>query len=182
MQAERPRSDLAAGRSGLGRAPLRRALTALILLMLSTAGWSDTVIPLRDQGLATFYLSVDVGNGVVDDYLVDTGAGFMTITEATLARLRQGGQARFLRNIEGRLADGRLLRVPVYLLEQITVGGTCVLTDVEAAVLPGASRGLFGLSALRRTAPFEFSVDPPSLRLRNCLPAGLLTASADPTG
>lgn len=148
------------------------------------AGWAaaDTVIALNDAGLATYYLSVDVGGGHVADYLVDTGAGFMTITEPTLARLERAGQARFLRHIEGRLADGRVLRVPIYLLDEIVVGGVCALRDVEAAVLPGASRGLFGLSALRRTAPFEFSVDPPSLRLRNCQPPALLTASAVPAG
>jgi hypothetical protein len=48
-------------------------------------------------------------------------------------------------------------------------------------VLPGTSRGLFGLSALKRTAPFEFSVDPPVLRLSNCFERSMLTASAEPS-
>lgn len=163
------------------RATFERAAAAALLLLGGVAQ-ADTVIALNDAGLATYYLSVDVGAGAVADYLVDTGAGFMTITEATLAQLEQAGRARFVRHIEGRLADGRVLRVPVYLLDEIVVGGVCALQDVEAAVLPGASRGLFGLSALRRTAPFEFSVDPPSLRLRNCRPPALFTASATPAG
>ena len=138
---------------------------------------ADTVIPLNAHaGLATYYLTVEVAGGRVDEYLLDTGAGYMTITDATLSHLQQEGRARFLHHIEGHLADGRVLRVPVYLLDEIVIGSSCALRDVEAAVLPGASRGLFGLSALRRTSPFVFSVDPPTLRLSNCFRGSALVA------
>jgi predicted aspartyl protease len=140
---------------------------------------AQTEIPLNANAeLSTYYLTVQVGGGRVDDYLVDTGAGFMTITDATLAHLMERGKARFVRNIEGHLADGRVLTVPIYLIEEMVIGGTCVLRGVEAAVLPGASRGLFGLSALKRTSPFEFSVDPPALRLSNCFERPVLAISA----
>lgn len=157
---------------------LKHAVAALTLAATAPV-LAQTVVPLNaNSGLSTYYLTVQVGGGLVEDYLVDTGAGFMTITAATLAHLEERGQARFLRNIEGHLADGRVLKVPVYLLDEIVIGQTCVLRDVEAAVLPGASRGLFGLSALRRTSPFEFSVEPPSLRLSNCVERPVLAASA----
>ena len=153
-------------------------VVALFVFAASASSLAQTVVPLNaNSGLSTYYLTVQVGGDLIEDYLVDTGAGFMTITDSTLAHLQERGQARFLRTIEGHLADGRVLKVPVYLLDEIVIGQTCVLREVEAAVLPGASRGLFGLSALRRTSPFEFSIEPPSLRLSNCVERPVLAAS-----
>jgi predicted aspartyl protease len=127
-------------------------------------------IPLKAHNtLDTFYVTIGVAGGRTEDYLVDTGAGYMTITASTLQELQASGSATRIGQLDGRMADGTTLRVPVYRLEEITIGTSCRFRDVEAAVLPGASRGLFGLSALRKASPFEFSVDPPILRLSNCM-------------
>ncbi len=172
--------------SGSRAARARLAALAAVLLRVAvcvpfvglSAAVADTVVPLNaHNGFATYYLPVDMGQGTIEEYLVDTGAGYMTITESTLSGLENAGRVRFLRVIQGHLADGTVLRVPVYVIDEIVIGNSCVLRDVEAAVLPGASRGLFGLSALRRTSPFEFSMDPPTLRLSNCQPAPVLAAS-----
>lgn len=150
--------------SGLGRAVLGTLLTGL-----GSTGAADTLVPLEPRAeLATFYIEVGVAGAGPESYLVDTGAGYMTITDATLARSRAAGTATYVRELRGRLADGRVLDVPVYRITEIVVGERCRLRNVEVAVLPGASRGLLGLSALRKASPFEFSVDPPSLRLSNC--------------
>lgn len=130
---------------------------------------AETEIPLNlHKDLDTFYVSIGVPGTAREQYLVDTGAGYMTITEATRNRLEAAGTATYVRDLQGRMADGRVMRVPVYRLTHITIGDSCRLENVEAAVLPGASRGLFGLSALRKASPFRFSVDPPSLSLSNC--------------
>lgn len=154
-------------------ANLRRAASSLslttALTVSATVAAAETLIPLKaHEELDTFYVSIGVAGARHEEYLVDTGAGYMTITAETLARSQAAGTATYLRELEGRMADGSVLRVPVYRITEITIGDACVLRDVEVAVLPGASRGLFGLSALRRTSPFQFSVDPPSLRLSNC--------------
>lgn len=163
----------------LGYAGLRVVLAVTLAALFASARAADTVVALNAHDeFATFYLSVDVGGGRVDDYLVDTGAGYMTITEATLAHLEAAGRVRFQHQIEGHLADGSVLTVPIYLIDEIVIGSQCVLREVEAAVLPGASRGLMGLSVLRRASPFEFTVNPPSLRLSNCSDGTVLTASA----
>jgi predicted aspartyl protease len=129
-----------------------------------------TLVPLKPRSdLDTFYVSIGVAEDQAEDYLVDTGAGYMTITSETLKRLQQAGDATRVGELDGRMANGSVVRVPVYRLSEITVGQSCVLRNVEAAVLPGASRGLFGLSALRKASPFQFSVDPPFLTLSNCL-------------
>ena len=150
---------------------IRAARHAVLLyaLLLSSAADASTLVPLEARAdLDTFYVRVGVDGAGGESYLVDTGAGYMTITNNTLARSQAAGTATYLREMEGHLADGRIIRVPVYRISAITIGESCRLENVEVAVLPGASRGLFGLSALRKASPFEFSVDPPSLRLSNC--------------
>jgi predicted aspartyl protease len=145
------------------------ALAASGAARAASAG-TGTLIPITTHvELATFYVRVAVSGGPNEDYLLDTGSGFMTITDSTLSQLMRAGTATYLRELDGRMADGREMRVAVYRLKEIVVGESCRIRDIEVAVLPGASRGLFGLSALRRLSPFELSTDPPSLRLSNCL-------------
>lgn len=149
---------------------LRASLGLLVLTFASVQSLAGTLVPLKPRSdLDTFYVSVGVAGDRAEDYLVDTGAGYMTITAATLERLQRAGGATRVGELDGRMADGTVLRVPVYRLTEITIGDSCRLRNVDAAVLPNASRGLFGLSALRKASPFQFSIDPPSLTLSNCL-------------
>lgn len=147
------------------------ALCLLITACLAAPGaLAQTPVPLRNPGgLDTFYVNVGVAGAGREEYLLDTGAGYMTITDVTLASLRRAGTATPVGEVEGHLADGSILRVPVYRLEAITIGQGCRLENVEAAVLPGASRGLLGLSAIRKASPVQLSFDPPELLLSNCL-------------
>ncbi|HEY9198386.1 MAG TPA: retropepsin-like aspartic protease [Gammaproteobacteria bacterium] len=136
----------------------------------------DSHIPMRDKGAATYYVDGEIqGVGRVD-FMVDTGSGFMTINEETLAILQQSGDATYTRDLSGILADGTTKRVPVYRLSEIRIGTACILRDVEAAVFPGKTRQILGLSALRHAAPFIFSMDPPKLVLSNCVPERLVKA------
>jgi hypothetical protein len=77
------------------------------------------------------------------------------------------------------LANGSEMTVPVYAVDAIAIGGNCWLHDVEAAVFPGNSRQILGLSALRRTAPFVFSVEPPELLLSRCAPPPVAANALD---
>ncbi len=148
----------------------RAILGMLATSLISLQSFADTLVPLKPRSdLDTFYVSIGVAGDRAEDYLVDTGAGYMTITSQTLERLKAAGDATRVGQLDGRMADGTVLRVPVYRLSEITIGESCRLHNVEAAVLPGASRGLFGLSALRKASPFQFSIDPPSLTLSNCV-------------
>ena len=148
---------------------LRAILSLLMVTLASLPCLAGTSVPLKPRSdLDTFYVSIGVAGDQAEDYLVDTGAGYMTITTATLERLQKMGSVTRIGQLDGRLADGTVLRVPVYRLTEITVGQSCRLHNVDAAVLPGASRGLFGLSALRKASPFQFSIDPPALTLSNC--------------
>ena len=149
--------------------------TFVVALLLFISGScvisADTgiAIPMQGKGTAVFHVEVDVEGVGCMDFLVDTGAGYMTINENILATLKRKGLATYIKDLQGILADGTSLIVPVYEIASINIGGSCKLRKVHAAVFPGATRGLLGLSVLQRTAPFEFSVEPPMLKLSNCI-------------
>jgi predicted aspartyl protease len=144
-------------------------LTALAsLVALPAYAELDRHVPLQDKGVATFYVQSTIeGFGAVD-LMVDTGSGYMTINEQTLAVLEEQGRATYVKQLAGIMADGTRRVVPVYRLSSINIGGECEVRDVEAAVFPGKTRHILGLNVLRQMAPFGISLDPPALMLSNC--------------
>ena len=149
----------------------RRSLLTLVFVFVASGVAADgpkRVALERHQDLDTFYIRIDASGRELGAYLVDTGASYMTITQSHIDGLREAGAAQYVRDVEGRMADGRSMRVAVYRLAEITLDDQCVIRDVEAAVVPGVTRGLLGLSALVKTSPFIFSSHPPSLELSNC--------------
>ena len=135
------------------------------------AGDFQTRVAMTEKSAATFYVSAEIAGFGATELMVDTGSGYVTINEETLAVLQSNGHARYVKHLRGVLADGSELIVPVYAVSAIAIGGDCWLRDVEAAVFPGAARQILGLSALRKTAPFVFSVEPPELMLSRCAAA-----------
>lgn len=131
------------------------------------ASFSDP-IPMVRKGAATFYIKGNIGGYGSAQMLVDTGAGYTTINQATLAILQKHGNAEYVKQLTGIMADGSRLTVPVYRLKSLTLG-TCTLHGVDAAVFPKRTRMLLGLTALEKGAPFVFSTDPPSLVLSHCM-------------
>jgi len=128
----------------------------------------NTTVPMQDKGAATFYVPGKI-SGVGDvELMVDTGSGYMTINEVALKKLKASGKARYVKELRGILANGNEMIVPVYALEAINIGGNCRLQNVEAAVFPGKTRFILGLSALQKAAPFIFSMNPANLVLSNC--------------
>lgn len=144
-------------------------VTTLSALAASTACRADAVgIPIHEKSGTTFYVSGAIDGYGDTEFLIDTGASHLAINEHTLKALQRGGHAQYLRRLSGTMADGRRQAVPIYSISGIRIGENCVLRGVEAAVLPGSTRNILGLSALRRTAPFTLSMDPPLLSLSGC--------------
>jgi len=139
-----------------------------LLLSLPLAATAATPIPLVDKGMSTYYVPVDIEGAGTLDFLVDTGSSYSVIGATTLKRLRAQGMAAYKRRVGGRMADGRRRYVPIYSIAELDIGGSCTLQNVEVAVLPGRTRAILGFNALRRTAPFVVSVDPPTLELTHC--------------
>ena len=148
--------------------PFIYTLPGLLLAFSVSAEDFGTSIPMQDKGADTFYIQTEIeGLGAVD-FMVDTGSGHATINEATLAILMQQESATYVKNLEGILADGSHIVVPVYSIKQMSIGGQCDLKNIEVAVFPGKTRQILGLSALRQASPFIFSINPPELVLSNC--------------
>lgn len=146
--------------------------SVFILLAFATAhlafASSYKIIPMNQKRLATYYVEASMlGSGNVE-FMVDTGAGYTTINENTLARLMAADNAVYIGELTGVMADGSQHRLPVYRIKHLVLGDDCVLIDVEAAVFPQDTRMLLGLSALAKAAPFVFSTNPPRLSLSNC--------------
>jgi predicted aspartyl protease len=145
-------------------------LTALLFAFSGAAVGDDFRfrIEMQEKSAATYYVAGNIqGYGPVE-LMVDTGSGYSTINEDTLTVLKRRQAVRYVKRLQGVLADGTELEVPVYAISRMRIGRECWLENVEAAVLPGATRQILGLSALRRAAPFIFSVDPPALTLSGC--------------
>lgn len=146
-----------------------RLLTALAGAVTSVAApAAQHAIPMRHNGAATYYIGGSIAGYGPVEFLVDTGSGFTTINQHTLSVLKRSGDATFVRKLTGVMADGTRRIVPVYRIRAITLGGRCVLRNIEAAVFPHRTRPLLGLSALDKAAPFVFSTRPPRLVLSNC--------------
>ena len=128
----------------------------------------DTHIPLHDKGLATYYVSGSINDTVTRDFLVDTGSGYVAINRDTLKELEGNGNLELVKKISAVMADGSETVVPVYRIASLKLGDNCNLQDIDAAVMPGTTPNILGLSALRKAAPFAMSVDPPTLRLTSC--------------
>ncbi len=129
------------------------------------------VVPMVEKSAKTFYIAGEItGLGAVD-FLVDTGSSYNTIDENSLVALQQQGRVSFVKHLMGTLANGDRTRVAVYRIDAIRLGDDCELRDIEAAVFPGHTRHILGLSGLRKVGNFTFSFDPPQLTLSSCITA-----------
>lgn len=153
--------------------PLQAVALAWTVWAASSAAAMDSVpfeVAMEHRGSSTLYVRSSIKGAGEDLWLVDTGSGHSVINQQTLDRLLQSGNATFLKNLQGKMADGSTRVVPLYRISQITLGDGCTLRGIQAAVLPGNTRQILGISALRKVAPFSFSFDPPTLKLGHCDP------------
>jgi predicted aspartyl protease len=125
----------------------------------------DIRVPMQEKNAATYYVAAEIEGYGNTEFMVDTGSGYMTINEDTLAVLIENEQAEYRKDLSGILANGDRMTVPVYTISHLAIGGKCEIRNVEAAVFPGKTRQILGLSALTRTAPFIFSTEPAELVL-----------------
>jgi len=151
---------------------IRRPIAVILFLLAITNGQaseSNNQIPMHSRGTVTYYVSGFINGTVTSDFLVDTGSGYVTINSHTLEKLNRDGGAEFVKKISAVMADGSETVVPVYRLATLKLGDNCIIQDVEAAVMPGTTPNILGLSALKKAAPFSMSMNPPVLTLADCV-------------
>jgi predicted aspartyl protease len=137
--------------------------------------------PLERKPSGNYYLDVSLAPGMSEEFLVDTGSGYVVLTKATFDAVRDLPGTRHLRDITGRMANGKSARARIYHLARLELAGNCVLEDVEVAVIPGSTRNILGLSALRRVAPFAMELSPPKLLYSACATSSLAAAEVPVT-
>ena len=151
---------------------LVRLVNAWFIALLATSpvyGESSTQqVSLKTIGTNTYYVDGHIEGSGDSSFLVDTGSGYSTISESTLVQLKQNGNAIYVKKLEGVLANGATMIVPVYRITSVVLADKCVVRDVEVAVFPAGTRQILGLSALSKLMPFTFDLNPPSLTLSNC--------------
>ena len=143
-------------------------LTLIVGAADSHGNQSSATIPLHDNGRSTLYVNGKFGDLDDTELMVDTGSGYVTINEDTLKKLQDKGLASYVKQVKGILANGSLFTVPIWKVSSLTINNNCVINDIEAAVFPGNTRQILGLSALRKAAPFTISLRPSSLTLTGC--------------
>lgn len=156
-----------------------KVLSLLLLLALQASVHAEILpasaespqhhIPLKRHSASTYYMQGSIGNLSEAELLIDTGSSYTAINETMLTGLLEQGQARYLRDLRGTMANGSIQTVPLYRITSIRLGETCWVANVDAAVMPGNTRPILGMSLLARVSPFLFSTQPPTLRLSNCL-------------
>jgi hypothetical protein len=114
--------------------------------------------------------------GVEASFLVDTGAGLVTVQRGLFEKMRRSGEVREVRRVAARLANNRLKPMTVYEVAEFRIGGSCNLGPVEIAVMEQGGRNLLGLSALGRAAPFTIHTSPPALVLNGCRDGAAIAA------
>ncbi|MFV0276412.1 MAG: aspartyl protease family protein [Parahaliea sp.] len=124
-------------------------------------------VPLHSNASGTLTISTQLGSSTAE-FLLDTGAGIVTIGSRLLDELHRQGSIQPSHRMALRLANNRVQAVQVYRVESLRVGGHCELGPLDVAVLPGESRNLLGLSALNKTAPFAVDVRASTLLLSHC--------------
>jgi len=151
---------------------MNKLFLVLIILASPRAG-ADTEqrqIPMQTYGASTYYIDSEIPGAGKFSMLIDTGSAYSVINEETLATLSHKGHAHFVKKLRGTMADGSERVVPLYRITAINLGGNCLIKDIHAAILPGKSRQIIGISTLMRAAPFAMSFDPPMLSLNQCVP------------
>ncbi len=151
---------------------IRLPFIAMLLFFGANIGHAsdtDRQVPMHTRGTVTYYVSAFINNSVTSDFLVDTGSGYVTINATTLKELSSNGSVEYIKKISAVMADGSETVVPVYRLASLKLGDSCIIQDVEAAVMPGSTPNILGLNALKKAAPFSMSMSPPTLTLAGCV-------------
>lgn len=125
-------------------------------------------VALMPHAAGTYYADVSVGSTETSSYLVDTGASHVTVEKRNIKALLDRGEAVYLKEMSGLLADGQRVQLPVYRVQSLRIGKRCHYRQVEVVAVADGTRCVLGLSALRMAAPLTFVTEPPQLLLSHC--------------
>lgn len=106
-----------------------------------------------------------IDDEVSAELLLDTGAGYVSLSQQTFRQVEKISEPRVVRHIHGALANGHVVKVPVYHLGSLRLGENCEVRDVEVVVMGNDGRDILGMNALSQLQPLTMSLDPPALQV-----------------
>ena len=148
-----------------------KSLMLANILLFSTEGMAkefDTKISIQEKGAVTYYVAGQVEGYTKTDFMIDTGSGYTAINETMLSKLRDQNNIEYITTVSAIMANGKRTSLPVYRIASINIGGKWTLNNIKAVILPGNTRNILGLNALKKAAPFAMSMNPPELILSHC--------------
>lgn len=139
-------------------------LTGLLGAVLALPATADPVnLAMHREESGNFTVRALVDGNVETNMLLDTGSGYVSLGKQTFARVSASASPRFSRHIYGRMANGNVEKVSLYILDELKLAENCVLREIEVAVFPNADRDILGLNALSRMQPFTMQLTPARL-------------------
>ena len=125
-------------------------------------------IPMQQHDSGNYYLSARLNGVVQAEFLLDTGAGFVTINRDALRALKKERDIEKVNRVAMRMANGALQAVDVYRVDVLELGDGCDVGPIDVAVIPGSTRNILGINALAKAAPFAVYVSSPTLAVSAC--------------
>ena len=147
---------------------LKLLLTSL-LIFVNTNGYAfDVNVPIDTSKSGSFYVPAVINSNIRSQFLVDTGAGMITLNRKLFEEVSKYGKVEKTGKVEARLANGKYETMNLYKVQSFSIGKNCNLGEMEVAVMKHKGRNILGLSALIKAAPFAIHTDPMELILSGC--------------
>jgi len=141
-------------------------VTFLGLSSLPSLAMDD--VPLHRSTAGNLYIQAFLGTDVKTDLLLDTGASYVALSKATFEKVADQGNLPFSRYIYGAVATGKVEKIALYRLETLKLSESCILENVEVALLPRADADILGLNALSRLESLTLQFAPARLSTGIC--------------
>lgn len=154
---------------------IKKVLVFLVLLTgLQTTAYSDSdeiqevQLMLTETDSGSLYVHTGLGAELETDMLIDTGSSYVTLSKATFAAVEASSTVAFSRHIYAAMADGRVNKVPLYVLDELVLAANCSLKNIEVAVLENGDIDILGMNALKLLQPFTLQMLPAMLSSASC--------------
>ncbi len=138
------------------------------LLIHTSAQAIDVNVPIDKSQSGSLYVEAVINSNIRSQFLVDTGAGMITLNRELFKQISESGKVEKTGEIAARLANGKYETMNLYKIKSFSIGENCNLGEMEVAVMKRAGRNILGLSALSIAAPFAVHIKPLELVLSGC--------------
>lgn len=149
---------------------LRQVSIVCILLFFSAQPLlaDESAIVIQAAASGALYVPAVLDAQAESDMLIDTGSSYVALSADTFDRISEKTRSNFSRYIYAAMANGKVERVSLYILDSLQLSANCILNNVEIALLPDADKDILGLNALSLLQPFTISLAPATLSTQSC--------------